>query len=333
MIEARRTRACPPLRSTIRSLLIVVGLGIGVSGCDTGGASRTIDSQHITWQSYGGGPDQSKFFALDQITKENVGQLEIAWFYPTSDDNTYPFNPIVDDDVMYVLAKDNSLVALNAETGEEIWIHANLAGLPRRGLNYWESPERSDRRLLITVNDYLQSIDARTGQSILSFGRNGLVDLKVGLTPRDPATVARAQSSRPGAIWEDIIILGSSVGEVYLGAPGHIRAYNVVTGRHVWTFHTVPQPGEYGHETWPAEAYRYVGGANVWSEMSVDVERGIVYAPTGSPSYDFYGADRAADKLSGTPSSRSMPALGSASGTSRPCSTISATPTWPPRRN
>lgn len=299
MIEAHRTHACPPLRSTIRSLLIVVGLGIGLSGCGTGGASGDVDRQHITWQSYGGGPDQSKFVAQDQITKENVGQLEVAWFYPTGDENTYPFNPIVVDDVMYVLAKNNSLVALNAETGEEIWIHANLTGLPRHGLNYWESPDRSDRRLLISVNDYLQAIDAQTGQSILSFGQNGLVDLKVGLTPRDPATLAGVQSTTPGALWEDLIILGSSVGEEYLGAPGHIRAYDVVTGRHVWTFHTIPQPGEYGHETWPAEAYRYAGGANAWSEMSVDVERGIVYAPTGSPSYDFYGADRAGDNLFG----------------------------------
>jgi quinoprotein glucose dehydrogenase len=287
------------VRSTRWSLLIVFGVGVSLSGCSIGESSQGPDPQHVTWQTYGGGPDQSKFVALDQITKENVGQLEIAWFYPTSDDNTYTFNPIVVDDVMYVLAKNNSLVALNARTGEEIWIHANLTGLPRRGLNYWESPDRSDRRLLITVNDYLQAIDARTGQSILTFGDKGLVDLKVGLSPRDPATVVRAQSSTPGAVFEDLIILGAAVGEGYLGAPGHIRAYNVVTGKHAWTFHTVPQPGEYGYETWPPEAYRYVGGANVWTEMSVDVKRGIVYAPTASPSYDFYGADRAGNNLFG----------------------------------
>jgi quinoprotein glucose dehydrogenase len=286
-------------RSIEWTLPMVLGLAVCLSGCGAGESPRAADRQHVTWQSYGGGPDQSKFVALDQITRENVGRLEIAWFYPTNDENTYTFNPIVVDDVMYVLAKNNSLVALNAETGQEIWIHANLTGLPRRGLNYWESPDRSDRRLLITINDYLQAIDARTGQSILSFGDDGLVDLRAGLTPRDPATVARAQSSTPGAIWEDLIILGSAVGEGYLGAPGHIRAYNVVTGKHAWTFHTVPQPGEYGYETWPPEAYRYIGGANVWGEMSVDAKRGIVYAPTASPSYDFYGADRAGDNLFG----------------------------------
>jgi len=281
------------------ALSAALGLGAFLAGCGIGDSSQADDRQHVTWHNYGGGPDQSKFVALNQITKENVAQLEIAWFYPTSDNNTYTFNPIVVDSIMYVLAKNNSLVALDAATGEELWIHANLTGAPRRGLNYWESPDRSDRRIFVTVNDYLQAIDAITGQSILTFGDNGLVDLKVGLTPRDPSTVARAQSSTPGAIWEDLIILGSAVGEGYLGAPGHIRAYNVVSGAHVWTFHTVPQPGEYGYETWPPEAYRYIGGTNVWGEMSVDAKRGIVYAPTSSPSYDFYGADRAGDNLFG----------------------------------
>jgi quinoprotein glucose dehydrogenase len=280
----------------ISLLVACVGIGSILAGQ---GADPAPHPQHLTWQTYGGGPDQSKFVALDQITKENVAQLEIAWFYPTGDNNTYTFNPIVVDAVMYVLAKNNSLVALDAATGEEIWIHANLTGTPRRGLTYWESPDRSDRRILFVLNDYLQAIDARTGQSILSFGKNGLVDLKVGLTPRDPATVTRVQPSTPGIVFEDIIILGSAVGENYLGAPGHIRAYNVVTGEHVWTFHVIPQPGEYGYETWPPEAYRYAGGGNVWGEFSLDVERGIVYAPTSSPSYDFYGADRAGDNLFG----------------------------------
>lgn len=264
--------------------------------------SRELQSpafdQHRSWRDYGGGPDQSKYVKLDEINKSNVDQLEQVWFYPTGDDKVYQFNPIVVDNIMYVLAKNNSLVALDATTGEEIWIHANLRGIARRGINYWESKDRKDRRLLFQINDYLQAIDASTGKSILSFGNKGLVDLKKGLG-RDPQSIARVQSGTPGKIYEDLILLGSSPGESYMSAPGHLRAYNVITGEKAWTFHTVPQPGEYGYDTWPKDAYKYAGGANAWGELSVDVERGIAYYPLGSPTYDYYGADRKGSNLFG----------------------------------
>lgn len=287
--------------SSLLQLGLVVGLGaLLLAGCaDSVGETRApLSDQHRTWRDYGGGPDQSKYVELDQITPENVRDLEVAWFYPTGDDNVYQFNPLIVDSVMYVLAKDNSLVALDARTGEELWIHAHLRGIARRGINYWESADRSDRRLLFQMNDYLQAIDARTGASILSFGENGLVDLREGLD-RDPATVVRVQSSSPGKVFENLLILGSSPGENYLSAPGHIRAYDVVTGERVWTFHTIPHPGEYGYDTWPKDAYRYAGGVNTWGEISVDVERGIAFIPTGSPTYDYYGADRIGSNLFG----------------------------------
>ena len=253
--------------------------------------------EHRGWRDYGGGPDSSKFVAFDQINKANVGQLRVAWMYPTSDTLNYQFNPIIVDNVMYVLAKNNSLVALNATTGEEIWIHANLRGIARRGVNYWESADRKDRRLLVQMNNFLQAIDAQTGKSILTFGDKGLVDLKVGLS-RDGSNV-RAQSSTPGKIFENVIMLGSSVGEGYLSPPGHLRGFDVVTGKLVWTFHTIPQPGEFGYDTWPKDAYKYAGGANTWGEISVDAARGIAYFPTGSPTYDYYGADRIGANLFG----------------------------------
>ena len=280
----------------------IVGSGCSAAGSEQGGSGRNragTDPQHLVWDNYGGGPDASKYVAHTQITKENVGRLEVAWTYRTGDEISYPFNPVINDGVMYVLARNNSLVALDAGTGEEIWIHARLGNIPRRGINFWQSPDGADRRLLIQVNNYLQAIDARSGESILSFGSDGLVDLKLGLTPRAAESIGGAQSQTPGVVYDDLIVLGSAPGEDYLGAPGHIRAYNVVTGEHVWTFHTVPQPGEYGYETWPADAYRYIGGTNVWGEFSVDVERGIVYAPVASPSYDFYGADRHGANLFG----------------------------------
>ena len=259
----------------------------------------TPPDQHRSWRNYGGGPDQSKFVVLDEIDKTNVAQLEVAWTYPTGDTQAYQFNPIVVDGVMFVLAKDHSLVALDAATGKEIWIHAHLRGLTRRGLNYWEGPDRSDRRLIFALNNYLQAIDARTGQSILTFGQNGLVDLREGLG-RDPQSIARVQSSSPGAIFENLILLGSSPGEGYVSPPGHLRAYDVVTGERVWTFHTIPQPGEFGYDTWPPDAYKYAGGANTWGEITVDAARGIAYFPLGSPTYDFYGADRHGSNLFGT---------------------------------
>ncbi len=243
------------------------------------------------WRDYGGTPDQSKYVVLDDITKDNVDQLEIAWIYPTSDERAYQFNPIIVDNVMYVLAKGSSLVAIDVITRKELWIHANLRGITNRGISYWESADGKDRRLLFTLEDTLQAIDARTGKSILSFGENGVVNLREGLD-RDPNTIRRVSSSTPGRIFEDLLILGSSPGEGYFSAPGHIRAYNVVTGKLVWTFHTIPQPGEYGYDTWPKDAWHYVGGANVWGEISLDAKRGIAYFPVSSPTYDYYGADR-----------------------------------------
>ena len=290
--------------------LVALSLGFGllVAGCGAGTSSMESQAspagagpqrQHIEWLGYGGGPDASKYVALTQINRANVSDLQVAWEYETGDNATYAYNPVVVVGVMYVFAKNRSIVALDAETGEELWIHASLGNVPVRGLSYWESEDRSEKRLLFAVNNYLQAIDANTGLSILDFGNNGLVDLKVGLAPRDPETVGGTQSSIPGVVYEDLIIIGSAPGEGWLAAPGHIRAYNVRTGEHVWTFHTVPQPGEYGYETWPADAYRYIGGTNTWGEFALDAERGIVYAPTGSPNQDFYGADRIGANLFG----------------------------------
>jgi quinoprotein glucose dehydrogenase len=260
------------------------------------GSSGSI--AHRTWTQYGGSADQSKYVELKEITKKNVNQLQVAWDYPTKDNLSYRFNPIVIDNVMYVLAKNNSLVALDVTTGKEIWIHANLNTASKRGLNYWESKDRKDRRLVFCINNTIQEIDASTGKSILTFGNNGSVNLREDLG-RDPATIFRATSSSPGHIFEDLIILGSSPGEGWFSAPGHLRAYNVITGKLAWVFHTIPHPGEFGYETWPKDAYKYVGGVNTWGEITVDEKRGIAYFPLGSPTYDYYGGDREGSGLFG----------------------------------
>src|SRR5690606_22125871 len=225
---------------------------------------------HSTWTHYAGSADQSKYFNGSEITKANVNQLEVAWSYE-AEGGFNNFSPIIVDTTMYVFAKNNSLIALNVITGKEIWIHANLRGLTRKGINYWESEDKQDKRLVFTLNNSIQQIDAVTGKSVMSFGDNGYVDIREGLD-RDPTTIRRAQAMMPGVIVGNTLVLGSAPGEGYFSAPGYVRGYNIVTGKLEWTFHTIPRPGEFGYETWPKEAYKYAGGVNVWSEMSADTE-------------------------------------------------------------
>jgi len=263
-------------------------------------AGRTLVPAHVTWSDYAGGSDGAQYSSLAQIDRSNVGQLRIAWTYPTTDGKTYLFNPVVVDRTMYVLAHNDAIVALDAATGKELWIHPINAKalLTRRGINYWESADRSDRRLLFAADNFLQEINARTGQPIPDFGANGRVDLREGLG-RDPESLRLVQSGTPGRVFENLIILGSATNEEYESGPGDIRAYDIRSGKMVWTFHTVPHPGELGYDTWPKEAWRSVGGANAWSGLSLDEQRGIVFVPTASPKYNFYGADRPGANLFG----------------------------------
>jgi len=261
----------------------------------------TVAQTHSTWSDYAGASDASQYSALAQINRANVTQLQVAWSYPTGDGDKYSFNPIVVDRTMYVLAHNNSIVALDATTGKELWIHPTdpkITLITNRGINYWESADRSDRRLIFAANNFLQEIDARTGKSILDFGESGRVDLREGLD-RDPESLTLVQSTTPGRVFEDLLILGSATNEEYESGPGDIRAYDVRDGRLIWTFHTVPHPGEFGYDTWPKDAWKTVGGANAWSGLSLDVKRGMVFIPTASPKYNFYGADRTGANLFG----------------------------------
>ena len=253
------------------------------------------------WRDYGGTSDSAQYSALKQVNRANVSKLQVAWTFPTGDGSKYLFNPIVIDRVMYVLAEHNSIVALDAATGKRLWTHATnpkTTLITYRGINYWESPDRSDRRLLFAANNFLEEIDARTGESIREFGSGGRVDLRDGLG-RDPKSLNLVQSTIPGRVFEDLIILGSATNEEYDSGPGDIRAYNVRNGQLAWSFHTIPHPGEPGYDTWPKDAWKTVGGANAWSGISLDERRGIVYVPTASPKYNFYGANRTGTNLFG----------------------------------
>jgi quinoprotein glucose dehydrogenase len=257
-------------------------------------AVGTTLSAQREWRDYAGGPDSSRYVAATQITRANVGQLQVAWSYATGQSD---FNPLVVRGVVYGRGAGNSLVALEAATGKLLWTHPPIDGFNARGVNYWESRDGKARRLIFSANNLLQEIDAVTGEGVSSFGVDGRVDLRAGLD-RDP-TAINQQTRTPGRVFENLLILGSATNQEYASAPGDIRAFDVMTGKLVWTFHTVPRPGEYGYDTWPKDAWKTIGGANNWGEQSIDEKRGIVYVPTGSPKYNFYGGNRPGANLFG----------------------------------
>jgi quinoprotein glucose dehydrogenase len=274
-------------------LAVAAGAAAGATGLaqSPGGTSRDL-----WWTGYGNGADNSRYFASRQIDRSNVGRLQAAWTYPYGETGS---SPIVVRGVIYGRGRNGSLVAVDAATGREVWVRERMNGMTSRGMNYWESADGRDQRLIFAMDALLQELDAKTGKPLLSFGANGIVDLREGIDGRDPATIGNIQSTIPGEVFENLVILGSATGEGYMSPPGDIRAYDVLTGRLVWTFHTVPRPGEFGYDTWPKDAWKYIGGTNNWGEMTVDVRRGIAYVPLGSPTYDFYGADRVGANLFG----------------------------------
>jgi len=252
-----------------------------------------------TWRDYLGGADSSQYSSLDQINKKNVAQLQVAWTYAPGDQRTYRFNPIVVDGVLYTLGKGFALVALDAATGKEIWIHENQGAVGDRGINYWESADRKDRRLLYVNGGFLTAVDTTTGKTIETFGDNGRVDLRVGLN-RDVTGVRPLQTGNPGRVFENLIIMSLPAGGAnYISSPGDTHAYDVRTGKLVWTFHSVPEKGEVGAETWPEGTLANGGGVHNWSELTVDEARGIAYIPFGTARYDFYGGNRIGTNLFG----------------------------------
>lgn len=268
--------------------------------------SSRQSGEYTTWSVYGGDPTGSRYSDLRQITPENVARLQVAWTYRTGDaraDNRSQIqcNPIIVGSVLYGSSPGLKIFALNAATGTEIWSFdpfADGAEQPpmgtNRGVTYWT--DGRDARILATAGTDLFALDARTGALIPSFGHNGRVDLRKGLD-RDADNLF-VISTTPGAIYNDLLILGTRVSEgPGPSAPGHIRAYNVRTGERAWIFHTIPHPGELGYDTWPPDAWTRAGGANAWAGMTVDHARGLVFVPTGSASFDFHGGDRHGENL------------------------------------
>ncbi|MDX1735122.1 MAG: hypothetical protein R3228_12175, partial [Halioglobus sp.] len=248
----------------------------------------------VGWRSYGGDNHNSHYSTLAGINRDNVARLEPAWSYASASGAELPatselqVNPIVVDGVLYGRNPLYNVFAIDAASGAELWSynpdigHVGLSNM--RGVTYWQDDSGRDRRILFSTGHFLMAVNATSGKPIPGFGDNGRVDLRDGLG-RDPEKIS-VNAPSPGVIFEDLIIMGSAVTETAGAAPGDIRAYDVRSGKLAWTFHTIPHPGEFGYDTWPEGAFRTAGGANAWAGMSVDVRRGVVYVPTGSPTPD-----------------------------------------------
>jgi len=275
-----------PKRFTATSSLLFLTLAAAASQDD------------VEWTANGGAYN-IRYSQLSQITPANVGQLKIAWTYDSHDsfkDSEMQSNPIIVGGMLYATTPTLHVIALNAATGQEIWKFDPTNGAPvgqrryrHRGVTVYQD------RVFVTHRNFLWALDRKTGQPIPSFGKEGKIDLREGLDR--PIEKMSVSASTPGVIFEDMLIMGSTVPETLPGSPGHIRAFDTHSGKLRWIFHTIPQPGEFGYETWSKDSYKISGGANAWAGLSVDPKLGMVFAATGSASFDFYGANRIGDNL------------------------------------
>ncbi len=258
------------------------------------------------WRVYGGDAATTRYSPLDQINRSNVSKLKVAWTYRTGDARDRPrttieCTPLVVDGVMFLTTALLKVCALDAATGKSLWSFDPFGGAeytkPRgvnRGVTYWAKGQ--DRRIFFVAGSRLHALNAKTGKPIPEFGDRGSVDLTQGLDRKIDGLFYSATS--PGAVYRNLLILGSICGEgPQPAAPGHVRAFDVITGRRVWIFHTIPQPGEFGHDTWEGDSWQTAGGANDWSGLSLDEKRGWVFLATGSASFDFYGGQRLGQNL------------------------------------
>ena len=289
---------------SIRFLVILSLLVIGVFG----GCQGNLNISPKEWSIYGGSKKNNRFAPLYQITKENVKQLSKVWEFQSGDadrNTQIQTNPILVNGTLYSVSPKLKLIALEPTSGKSKWIfdpfnleHEKERGYFSmnvcRGVTYFD--DGNNGRILYGAGSFLYAVDAQTGKLIDAFGQNGKIDLHENLgRPADDLYVAL---TTPGIIYKNLIIIGTRVDEGSRAAPGYIRAYNAFTGSIEWVFHTIPQPGEEGYSSWEnPNAWQFIGGANAWSGFSLDEERGLLFAPLGSASFDFYGGNRKGDNL------------------------------------
>lgn len=293
----------------VSALVLQFGMSGGCSASAQSRRGTTTIVKELNWPAYGGAESGDHYSPLTQINQSNVAHLRVAWTFDTGERNAgFESSPLIVDGVLYGPTPSGKVVALNATTGKLLWtfdpgVHARQ---PIRGLSYWKG--NGGARLFEGVMQYVYAIDARTGKGIPTFGEDGRVDLRKSLG-RDYRKQSLFMTS-PGAIYKDLIIVGAGEPETHPAPPGDIRAYDVISGKLRWDFRTIPHPGEDGYQTWPEGAWKTAGSANAWAGMAVDEKRGIVYVPTGSAVFDFYGGDRVGNDLY----SDSLLALNAATG-------------------
>ena len=253
----------------------------------------------VDWPVYGGNTDHTHFTTLSQITPANVKSLKVAWTFETHDEfkgSEMQANPIVIDGVLYATTPKMHVFALDATTGEQLWLFDPNNGQPPASRFRHRGVVVTGDRVIFNYRYKLFALDRKTGTKIAGWGNDsGWVDLREGLGR--PAKDLSVSASTPGVVFEDMLIMGSTVPEQLPSAPGDIRAFDLKTGALRWSFHTIPHPGEAGYETWPPDAWKVAGGVNAWAGVTIDPKRGMLFAATGSASYDFYGANRLGDNL------------------------------------
>jgi quinoprotein glucose dehydrogenase len=247
------------------------------------------------WPMNGGAPGNAHYSPLGQINRENVATLQQAWSFDTQESGGLQTSPIILDGILYGITPTQKVFALDGGTGKLLWkFDPGIVGTqPDRGLAFWSANQ--DKRILVGVMHFVYALDAATGKPIPTFGKDGRIDLRENLSRNDPEPFISLTS--PAIVYKDLFIVGGRNAETLPASPGDIRAFDARTGKLRWAFHTVPQPGEFGYDTWPADAWKYTGAANNWAGMALDAQRGIVYVPTGSAAFDFYGANRVGDDL------------------------------------
>ena len=283
--------------NTIIAAAITLGVAVSIYAgwAQVAGRPASRISANADWPVYGGQPANQHYSNLTQINRSNVSKLKIAWTYETGEDGGLETSPLIVGRTLYAYTPTQKVIAIDAVTGKLIWkFDAGVkAEQPARGVSYWT--DGKEGRIFAGVMNYLYALDPATGKPIPSFGENGRIDLRKNL--RGDYQVQSIALTTPGIVYKNLIIVGGEMPETLPAPPGDIRAFDVRTGALRWSFHTIPHPGEFGYETWPKDAWKTSGAANNWAGMSLDVERGIVYVPTGSASFDFYGGDRVGNDL------------------------------------
>jgi quinoprotein glucose dehydrogenase len=254
------------------------------------------NSASSDWPAYGGSPEATHYSRLTQIDRSNVNRLAVAWSYDTGEEGGLQTSPLIVDGVLYALTPTQKVFALDAATGKLLWKFDSgiRSTQPVRGLAYWS--DGHVKRILAGVMHFVYALDPATGKPIPGFGKNGRIDLRQNLG-REPASAQSIFLTSPAIVYKDLFIVGGRNPETLPAPPGDVRAFDVRTGKLRWAFHTIPHPGEFGYNTWPKNAWRISGAANNWAGMALDSTRGIVYVPTGSAAFDFYGANRLGDNL------------------------------------